>query len=243
LLRVFLFVSALRVLAALFGWPSGPLLAAHPASPVRKGPNAVAEKVDDRDSDADDFIHLGWQFSRQLLIYRINDAASYFARGLPVCLHVRAREADTWAENELKCRARAMKVWARPVALCCPERFAKLPGEVAAAIEHSAIGNWSALPTTELSDGPSRVQLLVNLLRKAATGILPLLVLAIAPYIDLSISAPVRDSLLTFAVPWLLLLLIEQISPGSRDDLSNVETLRAWTKVDPNGTATTKPVE
>ena len=169
-----------------------------------------------------------WLFTRRLFIHRLNDAASYVGRGLPIYLSVGASNADSWMQSELKCRSGTIKAWARPVALCCPERFVDLPRELGVAIEHSANGNWSALSKAELPESPSKLQLLTNVFRKALIGVLPLLALVLAPYINLNISDAVRDALLTFAIPWLLLQILEFIAPDSSDHLSRAKGIREW---------------
>jgi len=69
-------------------------------------------------------------------------------------------------------------------------------------------------------------QRLLGFCRKAVVGVIPLAIVVAAPALRVTIPLAIRDSLLTFAVPWTLLQLIELINPDASDYLSRSKSIR-----------------
>lgn len=169
-----------------------------------------------------------WQTVRVETVRAIEEVARFIERGLPARLSKRGIDGrlDEWARHELKCKAETVRAWAREVLLPSHGSIEKLLPQIVAAIEHSAEEQWGALASSEAAQTKAFGKRLWQSVRKSSVGAIPLAFLLVAPVIGIVVPAAVRDSLLTFAVPWLLLQLIELIAPDGGEFLSRTKGLR-----------------
>lgn len=104
--------------------------------------------------------------------------------------------------------------------------YENLLTEVGSATAHAAENQWSAIAKSEIVNEIGRRQRFLSFCRKAVVGVIPLTIVVAAPALGITIPLAIGDSLLTFAVPWTLLQLIELVVPDASDYLSRSKGIR-----------------
>ena len=163
---------------------------------------------------------------RQGAMRSIEGARRVLEHGLFERLRVGSAQIDEWMRSELGGRAQTVKGWGRQIALSPRSDRSQLLAQVAAIVEFAADQDWASIPKTETSQFTGIWLRLLKFGRRAIVGILPLGFVLAAPPLGLAIPLPIRDSLLTFALPWLLLQLIELVSPDAGDYLERSKGIR-----------------
>jgi hypothetical protein len=167
-----------------------------------------------------------WLTVRKNFAIQVEDVARYIERGLPAQLKVGSARLDEWLKQELHGRAQTVRSWAQLVALPSKSGYQDLLVQVGTALEHAAEEQWAAIPSNSYAEPERWGRRILRLARHAAVGIIPLLVVVATPKIGIVIPPALRDSLFTFAIPWILLQLIELIVPNAGDYLSRSKTIR-----------------
>jgi hypothetical protein len=169
-----------------------------------------------------------WRGTRQELYRLVDELARHIERGLPAKLSAGEQTIDTWLRHELQGRAESVRGWARSVALPSKSSYEDLCAQVGAAIELAAEERWTALPKSESVPTQGFRQRLSRFAQNVVVGVVPLLAILIAPVVGFPIPLSVRDPLLTFAVPWTLLQILEFLVPNASDYLSRSKDLREF---------------
>jgi len=182
----------------------------------------------DREASAVEQIDQKWLELRKLIRLNIDESAKYVERGLTTLLRLGESDADEWIKTELQCRALAMRAWVRQIALPSHENRTQMLGEVASAIEHAAKEDWCALRRSDIPPEAGPWHRMWKFVRKALVGALPLSLVIIAPRLGVEIPDALNGALLTFAIPWLGLQLLELAVPDASDHLSRAKGLREF---------------
>lgn len=167
-----------------------------------------------------------WRTLRQDLAGLIRELARHIEQGLLTRLSLGEQPLDTWLHQELQSRAQTVRDWAQRVALPSRLSYENLLSQVATITEHAAEEQWAAIPKSEESQPDRPRQQVWRFARKMVVGVVPLVVVVAAPAFEISIPLTIRDPVLTFAVPWILLQIVEFIAPNSSDYLSNLKNVR-----------------
>jgi len=167
-----------------------------------------------------------WKGIRQQLARLVEELAWHIERGLPAKLSVGEQKLDTWLRQELRGRAETVRGWGRRVALPSKSSCEDLLAEVGVTVEHAAEEHWEAIPKSEWTRGEGLRHRVIRFARNVVVGVIPLLVVLVAPVLGFSIPLSVRDPLLTFAVPWILLQVLEFIVPNASGYLSRSKDIR-----------------
>jgi hypothetical protein len=169
-----------------------------------------------------------WKTARRDFVNRVEDVARYIERGLSARLNVGNARLDAWLKKQLHGRAQTVRSWGQLVAFPSKGSYQDLLVQVGTTLEHVAEEQWEAIPIHNDTDSEpeSLSRRILRLARPAAVGIIPLLVVLAAPKVGIVIPPALRDSLLTFAVPWLLLQIIELIVPNAGEYMSRSKSLR-----------------
>lgn len=167
-----------------------------------------------------------WRTIRKNFVNQVEDVARYIERGLPVRLSVGVARLDAWLKQELHGRAQTVRSWTQLVAFPSTSSYQDLTVQVGTTLEHAAEEQWAAIPSLNYSESEKWGRRVLRLSRHAAVGIVPLLVVVAAPKIGIVIPRAIRDALLTFAIPWILLQIIELIAPNAGDYLSRSKGFR-----------------
>jgi hypothetical protein len=167
-----------------------------------------------------------WRTFRQKLVNQVEDIARYVERGLPAKLGVGDRALDGWLRLELRARAQTIRNWARSVVFQDRVSYEEVIAQVATTLEHAAEERWAAITKSKAPVENGFLQRLLRFTRNVSVGVIPLVILAVAPTLSIQIPLPLRDSLLTFAVPWTLLQVLELAIPHASDYLSRSKDVR-----------------
>jgi hypothetical protein len=167
-----------------------------------------------------------WAPIRKNLAHHVEQVALHIEHRLPEKLSVGEKRLDPWLKRELQARAQTIRNWAQRVALPNETSYEKLLTEVGTATVHAAEDHWSAIPKSEVVDDIGLRERLFSFCRKTVVGVIPLTIIVAAPAFKIAIPLAIRDSLLTFAVPWTLLQLIELVVPDASDYLSRSKGIR-----------------
>ena len=167
-----------------------------------------------------------WQTIRKNFVNRVEDVARYIDRGLPARLNVGDARLDAWLKLELHGRAQTVRSWGQLVAFPSQSSYQDLLVQVGTVLAHAAEDQWAAIPSYSASETERWGRRILRLARHTVVGIIPLLVVVAAQKVGIAIPPAVRDSLLTFAIPWILLQIIELIVPNAGEYLSRSKSIR-----------------
>jgi len=167
-----------------------------------------------------------WGIIRKELAHQVEDVALHIELSLPEKLSVGDKRLDLWLKQELQARAQTIRNWTQRVVLPSDASYENLLFEVGSTTVHAAEDQWSAIAKSEIVNEIGLRQRLLGFCRKAVVGVIPLAIVVAAPALRVTIPLAIRDSLLTFAVPWTLLQLIELINPDASDYLSRSKSIR-----------------
>jgi len=167
-----------------------------------------------------------WKTITKNFINLIEDIARYIEQGLPARLNFGDSRLDAWLKEELHGRAQTVRSWAQLVAFPSEVGYQDLMVQVGSALKHAAEDRWGAIPVHSYSEPDRWGRRILRIARQAAVGIIPLLLIVAAPKLGIAIPTALRDSLLTFAVPWILLQVLDFIVPNAGDYLSRSKSIR-----------------
>jgi hypothetical protein len=167
-----------------------------------------------------------WQLRKRGCVTYVEIIARHIERGLPSRLKVGDARLDAWLKQELHARAQTVRNWAQLVAFPSQSSYDDLLIQVGTTLEHAAEDQWAAIPSYKSSEPEKWGSLILRFSRHAGVGIVPLLAVFCASKLGFPLPPAVRDSLLTFAIPWILLQIIELLVPNASDYLSRSKSLR-----------------
>ena len=167
-----------------------------------------------------------WANICKKLAFCIEDVAVNMERSLPEKMGVGDEQLDQWTKRELQARAQTVRNWTQRIVLPTQTDYQSLLAEVGFVISHAAIDHWSALEKSEVANHMRFGHRILRFCRKVIVGAIPLMIIAAAPRFGIIIPLPIRDSLLTFAVPWTLLQIVELIVPDASESLSRSKGIR-----------------
>lgn len=163
---------------------------------------------------------------RQDLARLIEELARHVEQGLSAKLSVGEQQLDTWLRQELQGRAQTIRGWGQRIALPSESSYENLLSQVVTIVEHAVEEQWAAIPKSEESKPERPLYKVLRFARNAGAPAFALLVVLVAPVIGIPIPLTIRDPVLTFAIPWILLQVLEFIAPNSSESLSRSKDLR-----------------
>jgi hypothetical protein len=168
-----------------------------------------------------------WNKVRKEFVGLAMRVAQFIEMGLFAKLSVGEASLDTWLSKELQQRSETIRGWTKSVVLPSQASFEELFGQIGAAVEFAAEERWMALPKSELAPRTGFRQRILQLVRNTIVGLVPLGVAIVPPFFGYAVPPSVRDPLLTFAIPWILLQFLELLVPNANDYFSRSKDIRA----------------
>jgi len=166
-----------------------------------------------------------WTLGKQIARY-VREAAMYIERGLAARFSVDDGRVDSLVRMELSQRAETVRSWVELIALPSRETYSTVLKQVGTVLVCVVEDNWAEIPTHEYKERQGWVKRIVQSLPRTAIGLIPIVVIAVAPRLGLYIPSAVKDSIVTFAIPWLLLQIIQLLVPNASDYLSQSKSVR-----------------
>jgi len=171
------------------------------------------------------FSEFFWKWGRNDFLAEAENVAQYLEQGLTFKLAVRDVRINAWLNQELHKRAQAIRNWKKELALPSQQSYQQLLVQIGNALELAVDERWAALPSHDEEERESFVHRTLQIARRAAVGVVPLILIFVASKVGI-LTVAVRDAVLTFAIPWLLLQLLELLVPNAGDHLARSKTLR-----------------
>jgi hypothetical protein len=163
---------------------------------------------------------------RKQALQRIDRIATRIEKGLPAALGGTARRVDPWLQQELRARAQTIRAWGHDLVLPMSTEPLNLTRRMGQVLECVAQGRWGEIPKSDAPKSRGLVQRALRFGGNLGIGVVPLIFLVGAHAMEFKVNDAVRDSLLTFAIPWILLQVVELVAPGGESYVPLVKSVR-----------------